>query len=1024
MPILTIKNSVNNIRNLFNDIVGGNSAYYIWVGRTLPWPNEPNPPVDINSYNAIEGSIYHDIVFGKLLTNTNITFLVNNNIWANGTIYSNYDPNDGSLLTKNFYITNQFGNIYKCIDNNGGANSTIQPQITPTSGNFQTSDGYVWKYMTTSSLANNLFGNSFIAVAPNNAVTTGAIPGTIDVTRVTSRGNNYQGYLTGNLTSVINPTNYILSNTASLVNNFYVGSTLLIGGGLGGVQIKDIVSYNGATQTAIVNNAMTIYTTLYVGANSAGTLNLTQPFVQNLTTVFYGYPQGSFNSGDHVIQSDTNAFGSVASIGNSTTMTLDQDTSNPMILSYPIVDTVSAGTIKTGLVNVTAGSNVVIANTTANLLALYTVGEFIQVGSNTLSGVRRVTSITNSSYANVSVSFSTSLASNVHYHIPIAIEPISYVFKNTTGIITQVNLTTIIVNYANVNNASLNFIVGETVKEYNGLGVDQGANGVVSFTNSTAVVLSSVSGVISPGLFILGLSSGLQAQTSSIASYPYVVVSNVVGSYQMGYIGYAQWQNNVSTGNATVLSLSQSLSAGAPFIVSPKVNYVGDGSGTISYSVVNTAIGSSHEITGIVTINNGNNYTVANAFITANSQWGTGAVLYSVISPASGQGSDIYDELGSNKAGISMTINSAANENYYFPNYGTYRKVGIIRNPLFQQVNITTDNVHRKTIKLGVSLGTFSSGEIVFQPSTNSGATLIFANSTVMELDLVNGTLSSNAISNTVNSTIIGLISNAQATILSYTNNVFQILSNTQILTQKSANVIITNIANNNIFTIINVPGIFSTNSLISDPTINAIANVFSIQTANGTTNASSFFGQRFNNTTRLTITSSSTPGIFYTVGEYINQPASNASGVVIDITHELDINYNAISGTITSGLLLTDANTGANGVVKFANSTYIKLTGIQGTFNPNNIISTISANGIINITYPVIVVGDVNSPFFYNYNIIGNTSGMGGLTSIANTTAYNDLVRNSGQVIYLNSTLPFTPNLTSKETFNIIVGM
>ena len=1029
---LTEKFSLNNLSNLFNDINSTGNTYYFFVGDTTPWANgDSNPPQAQNDYEEFELSIYNDIVFGKLLTNNNIAYLTPNIPWTNNTLYAQYDQNSSNLFSEAFYVVNQNSSVYKCIDNNNGINSTAQPLITPTTGTFQTADGYSWKYLyTIPSSQNTIFTtNNYIPIVPNTVVSSAAIPGTIDIIRTLNGGSNWQGCASGYIQNLIDQNSVQITNGVN-IDNFYTGSSIYLLSGFGASQLREIISYNGSTQAVTVSPNFNVGTSLYLNQNYTGLFPVGEYIQQNYTSIQYIFGQGSFNVGDSVYQPATNAHGIL--IGFSPTTAFVQQTSsvaNSFEINFPVIDSaaiqVDQGVTATAL----GGSNNIVsggANGTANLLN-YSVGQYIRISATTTNtNIRRITSISSANAATVLTNFPSNVVANELFIVPTAFQPVTNTIINANGIIIQTNLTSITVSYANLSSNSLSFILGETLKEYNSLGVDQHSNGVVSFVNSSVVVLSSINGVFSSGLNIIGQTSSLQATITSISNYPYIVVSNVSGQFISGNPINAVTANGSSLGSANLLSSSVYPSLTTQYIISPTVTITGDGEGAQAYSIVNTAIGNNFTISDIQMINVGNNYTEANVVISANSLYGSGANLYPVISPITGHGANAYMELGARYAGISMTIDTIANESYYFPGYGSYRRVGIIKNPLYNQLTVNTDNVHRYQFNIQLlNPNNFVNGEIIYQYSDSAAAKIISANSTVLIVDTVNGLFTTNAISNSVNNVIVGLTSLATANVISSNSFQFQLASNTQIITNESnssANGLLAQVVTNNQIVLTNVSGKFVANTLIFDATTNAYANALSLFGANGTTNVTSTFGQRFLQTSRVSLsTFSFTP---FQVGEYVLQNTSNASGLVIDTTHEVDIAYTANFGTVGAGSTLTDANNSGTGVITFANSTYIRLTCANGVFNVGDVISTIAANGNITAVYPVLVISDVQPsiPFLEGtFNIIGQTSGAQGINGIANTILYPDLVRNTGDVIYVNDLSPFTLGANSKSTFNMV---
>jgi hypothetical protein len=218
-----------------------------------------------------------------------------------------------------------------------------------------------------------------------------------------------------------------------------------------------------------------------------------------------------------------------------------------------------------------------------------------------------------------------------------------------------------------------------------------------------------------------------------------------------------------------------------------------------------------------------------------------------------------------------------------------------------------------------------------------------------------------------------------------------------------------------------NVNGKFLDNTTIYDSISNAYANVVNLYVANSQ-QLTTTFGQKFKQLSRITIYSNTSQ--FFINNELITQDTTTANAVVLDTTHELDLSINNVSGSISTGVLLTNSNTNANGIILFANNSYIKLTGIQGNFNLGDRIVCLTGNATVSNVYHVVVTNNLenNIPFQYNYNIRGNQSNAVGYPSFANTITYPDLVKNSGEVIYLNNLKPFTLGLNTKEVFFTVI--
>ena len=1031
--VLTIENSVNNLNNFISDVDSSGNSYYFWVGKTTPWPNDASPPPANGSYEEILSS-YHDMVFGKLLSNNNISALTRYIPWTANTVYAQYDPNDQNLYSVNFYVVTTDYSVYKCIDNNNAEPSTTQPSLKPTVGCFQSTDGYTWKYMfTIPSAANSVFSSTeFVPVTPNNAVVNSAVSGTIDVIRLPIKGTDYQGFNEGTIVNVVSPQQIQLANTAVQVDQFYTGCTLYLKSGLGAGQISNIVTYNGASQLATVNPPFNTYIDMEL-MNVQGSFSNGQLLVQNYQTLAFLYANGYFNIGDTLAQTDTGLSGRVQQV-NSVAVILTNTSNNNQSFSTNLAfynpATVS---VYTGNVICTVGSNVISSNGSSGMLNLATanlaIGQFIRVGNNpsasntsNYKNVRRITGLTNSTYITVDTPFTSSTGVNGDflYNSKNAAYVTSATSYSANAIIAETNLTSLTLTYANSQPNNSSFVLGEIVKEYSNAGIDLGANGIVAFVNSSTMIITGVQGTFTVGNNVVGLgqTSNTTAYISNITNYPNITLSEINGTFLNGFPVLSYNLGGVlAVGNATPVSYIYIPSDNVQYIISPMVTIEGDGEDAQAYCIVNNAPGSLFEITKVVPLNVGIGYTYANVYISAPAGYGSGANAIPVVSPVEGHGGDAISELGATYAGIAVTFDTAANELYKYPSYGQYRRVGIIKNPLFNDVFFNIGPTIRNNLNINSLTFAFQNNEIIFQPATNTAARFLSGNSSVMQVDTISGQFS-----NTGNATVIGLISNAYAMIGSINTLNFGV-NNEQPIYDANTNVagVLTQSTNTSQIRLSNVGGKIYLGDTLYDPIVNSYANVISIYTANDVINSSAIYGERFNQTSRITLTTNSSS---FLLGERIVQPINQGNGLVIDNTHELDLVYASTGGTITTGLLLTDTQTGANGIVSFVNSNYIRLTGVQGTFTPTNSFSVLTGNGVIEYVFPVLVVGDVLEPFENNNNpIIGLTSSAIGVANIAGTMIQSDLTKNTGEILYVNDIAPFSVNLASKEVFQTVLS-
>jgi hypothetical protein len=124
---------------------------------------------------------------------------------------------------------------------------------------------------------------------------------------------------------------------------------------------------------------------------------------------------------------------------------------------------------------------------------------------------------------------------------------------------------------------------------------------------------------------------------------------------------------------------------------------------TTGTSATATAVITAGVITAINMTNVGSGYRNATVTITGN---GTGATAYAVISPYGGHGKNPIQELGSKNLILSTTI--IGNEDEVFPIDVSFRKVGLIVNPLLLDNSAATSDTYAgSAIKIG-------SGEMIW----------------------------------------------------------------------------------------------------------------------------------------------------------------------------------------------------------------------------------------------------------------------------------------------------------------------
>ena len=125
------------------------------------------------------------------------------------------------------------------------------------------------------------------------------------------------------------------------------------------------------------------------------------------------------------------------------------------------------------------------------------------------------------------------------------------------------------------------------------------------------------------------------------------------------------------------------------FEIAPLISISGDGTGAQAICTVNAVANS---IANVEIVSAGSGYSFANVSIIGNtgvlgSLTADTATARAIISPPGGHGSDVVSELFANKVGISVSLDNT--ESGVIPAANDYRKVGLIKDPLFANVEIT-----------------------------------------------------------------------------------------------------------------------------------------------------------------------------------------------------------------------------------------------------------------------------------------------------------------------------------------------
>jgi hypothetical protein len=505
MAILTINHYINQANGFITDIRDNRNAYYMFTARPQPWANSSGGNDDTailavnNSVAQVEQSIYHDILYGKLLKDGDVINLIPRYNWTSNTIYDVYDQTDANLYSKQFFVVTDRYEVYKCIDNNGGTTSYVKPTLTVPSGIFKTGDGYIWKYMySIDSTSNTKFtSTNYIPVSTNSAVQGNATPGSIDVIKITNGGNSYFVYESGYIGGVVNKYTIQLPITSSNTDDYYTNSSIYLKSGFGAGQIREISSSNGTSKQIVVSEPFISYIRLDL-ANIVGTVTTGYYIEQLYDNIQYLYPQGYFNIDSTIAQSDTGTTGKIITSNSSIIEVIKNVANTQFLTGYPIVDVSQSGTLKTG--------NVSVGNTGACNLAImvlngsgYSTNATVTITDNGTTGI----GATANAQANATGRIAAVNVSNVGsgYFISPTItisDPIAQTFNSNTGVTAGVGSgSNNVITLATANKFIIDDLITYTTNTGNVAigGLSSGSSYYIEYANSTVIALkTSISG--------------------------------------------------------------------------------------------------------------------------------------------------------------------------------------------------------------------------------------------------------------------------------------------------------------------------------------------------------------------------------------------------------------------------------------------------------------------------------------------------------------------------------------------------
>lgn len=410
------------------------------------------------------------------------------------------------------------------------------------------------------------------------------------------------------------------------------------------------------------------------------------------------------------------------------------------------------------------------------------------------------------------------------------------------------------------------------------------------------------------------------------------------------------------------------------FEIGPRVIISGDG---VDANAIVTVGATANSIAEVEIINSGSGYTYADITIVANTGLinansnlaisTTSAQARAIIAPKGGHGYDAINELYAKNVGLGISfVNTEANT---IPTANDFRRISLIKNPLFANVELT----------LATSVASsFSAGETIVQ--ANTGATGLITNRDADTLRVTNVRGFFETGNSTVNY-ITGSVSAFEAAV-SAVDKSMETFDQRQIFQVEQIYEGIQNLG-------------FAEDELVLQTGLQTLSS----------------------DVLRLTIADSA---YVYNDGETITQPDTGASGIITDRYNNVITLYN-VTGTFATG------NSSVNEIYGDSANVESYATEVDNTFQGNALGYIHSLNsGAANST--VIGLTGVKGFFSISDDASGTINTFVGQTNAAETKItgrvydYNSLVDGSGEIMYVENFAPIERADDQTEKVKIII--
>ena len=220
------------------------STYYLFIGKATAFTSgttgvaDAAPPTPADGVGE-EFYVWDDMIAGKKISSSFISYAIPRRNWTNGTTYDQYHHNINSSNTatsgatniydSTFYFMTSDYRVYKVLDNNSGVAYSGAAPTTESTAPFELG-GYVLQYVysLTSSEIERYLTTDFMPVSTDSVVSAAATDGAISSLKITAGS----GYTNGTYYSAVYGDGTSQGTSSGAIVRITVSSNAIVGFGL------------------------------------------------------------------------------------------------------------------------------------------------------------------------------------------------------------------------------------------------------------------------------------------------------------------------------------------------------------------------------------------------------------------------------------------------------------------------------------------------------------------------------------------------------------------------------------------------------------------------------------------------------------------------------------------------------------------------------------------------------------------------------------------------------------------------